>query len=478
MKEELEDDLYDTKLLPTDGDQSISTTEIAACAPVNSEFPSAKDAEITEKDGGWAWVVCGAAFCDLFVVLGMHYTVGVLYAALLDHFKESKAKTAWVGSIAQFSLFFFCYPGSLLSERYGCRRVVIVGGILTSIGLLLSSFATSLNQIYFTHGIIVGFGTSISYLPALVMVAYYFDKKRSFATGIATSGSNLGALGLAPLQQVIVDAFGWRNCYRFLSGLALVITVCGLLFKPLDEKKTGKDRLVKSTEITFEKSFKKKLLSFPRNNWFIIWAVASTIATFGYFIPHVHLVRVAEEMGSSHRDGSLLLSYIGIGSGVGKIIFGKISDIPRVDTIKLYNICMVLSGLSPLLAIYSAGYDMLVLYVVVLGLLDGCFIGLMSIVTFQCTDREKMSVAWGAVLMIMSFSMLVGAPAAGWFGETTGKYRNLFFLAGAPTICGAVVFSLIQCIKDPIIESQQKRALVIPTEEKEIIFVYDRLTVV
>ena len=74
---------------------------------------------------------------------------------------------------------------------------------------------------------------------------------------------------------------------------------------------------------------------------------------------------------------------------------------------------MVLSGLSPLLAIYSAGYDMLVLYVVVLGLLDGCFIGLMSIVTFECTDREKMSVAWGAVLMIMSFSMLVGAPAAG-----------------------------------------------------------------
>ena len=138
----------------------------------------------------------------------------------------------------------------------------------------------------------MGFGTSISYLPALVMVAYYFDKKRSFATGIATSGSNLGALGLAPLQQVIVDAFGWRNCYRFLSGLALVITVCGLLFKPLDEKKTGKDRLVKSSEIIFETSFKKKLLNFPRNNWFIIWAVGSTIATFGYFIPHVHLVSV------------------------------------------------------------------------------------------------------------------------------------------------------------------------------------------
>ena len=118
-------------------------------------------------------------------------------------------------------------------------------------------------------------------------------------------------------------------------------------------------------------------------------------------------------MGSSHRDGSLLLSYIAVGSGIGKIIFGKISDIPWVDTVRLYNFCMVLSGLSPLLAIYAEGYSMLVIYVVVLGLLDGCIIGLMTIVTFECTDRDKMSEAWGGVLMIQSFSMLVGAPAAG-----------------------------------------------------------------
>ena len=167
---------------------------------------------------------------------------------------------------------------------------MIAGGLITSAGLFLSSFANSLTQIYITHGVIVGFGTSISYLPALVMVAYYFDKKRSFATGIATSGSNLGALGLAPLQQVIVDAFGWRNCYRFLGGLALVISICGMLFKPLDEKKTCKNKLAKNPEIIEAESLKKKGLSFPRNNWFIIWAVASTIATFGYFIPHVHLV--------------------------------------------------------------------------------------------------------------------------------------------------------------------------------------------
>ena len=118
-----EDDLYDAKLLPPDRDPSTSITESIEC-PV-SEFPSAKDAENTEKDGGWAWVVCGAAFCDLFVVLGMHYTVGVLYAALLDHFKESKAKTG-------MSTYLVCFRGKRISTlicKCGSRRIVDYGKI-------------------------------------------------------------------------------------------------------------------------------------------------------------------------------------------------------------------------------------------------------------------------------------------------------------------------------------------------------------
>lgn len=157
------------------------------------------------------------------------------------------------------------------------------------------------------------------------------------------------------------------------------------------------------------RSFWKQGLSFRKN--------FSDVINHIKFLPGLFLVlfqvRYAEEMGSSHRDGSLLLSCISIGSGVGKIIFGQISDLPFIDTLRLYNFCMVLSGLSPLLAIFATGYRMLVVYVVVLGLLDGCIIGLMSIVTFECTDRDKMSEAWGGVLMIQSFSMLLGAPAAG-----------------------------------------------------------------
>lgn len=85
-----EDDLYDSKLLLYDVDLSILRLEIVDCELVNFEFFLVKDVEIIEKDVGWVWVVCGVVFCDLFVVLGMYYIVGVLYVVLLDYFKDLK----------------------------------------------------------------------------------------------------------------------------------------------------------------------------------------------------------------------------------------------------------------------------------------------------------------------------------------------------------------------------------------------------
>ena len=77
--------------------------------------------------------------------------------------------TAWVQSISQFMLFFFCSLSSILTERYGARSVTITGGILMSTGLLASSFVNRLDQLYPTYGIIFGFGTALAYLPTLVM---------------------------------------------------------------------------------------------------------------------------------------------------------------------------------------------------------------------------------------------------------------------------------------------------------------------
>lgn len=79
-----------------------------------------------------------------------------------------------------------------------------------------------------------GLGFGLIYLPAIVCVAQYFEKKRSFATGLAVCGSGFGTFILAPLTELLVHEFSWRGAMLILGGIILNIVVCGIIFRPLE----------------------------------------------------------------------------------------------------------------------------------------------------------------------------------------------------------------------------------------------------
>lgn len=72
------------------------------------------------------------------------------------------------------------------------------------------------------------------YLPAIVMVGFYFEKKRAFATGVAVCGSGIGAFVFAPLSQKLLSVYSWKGATWIMSGLVLNGVVMGALFRPLE----------------------------------------------------------------------------------------------------------------------------------------------------------------------------------------------------------------------------------------------------
>lgn len=70
-------------------------------------------------------------------------------------------------------------------------------------------------------------------------------------------------------------------------------------------------------------------------------------------------------------------------------------------------------GLASLLCPLASSYGALVVYVVVLGLLDGSYIGLMSIVTMDIVGLDNIGPAWGILFFCQSFFYLIGTPVAG-----------------------------------------------------------------
>jgi len=73
----------------------------------------------------------------------------------------------------------------------------------------------------------------MAYLPAIVAVSFYFEKRRSLATGIAVCGSGIGTFAFAPLTNALLHEYSWKGTVLILSAILLNCILCGMVFRPL-----------------------------------------------------------------------------------------------------------------------------------------------------------------------------------------------------------------------------------------------------
>lgn len=210
---------------------SISSSSSESSSSSSSDSSSSDVVNLAEAkppDGGYGWVIVFASFVVNLIADGITFSFGVIYIELLKYFGEGKAKTAWIGSLFMAIPLLSGPIASWLTDRFGCRKVTIVGSILAAICFVISSFTDSVEMLMLTFSA-AGFGLSLCYVAAVVIVAYYFDKKRSFATGLSVCGSGIGTFIFAPLTQYLIDEYGWRGTTLILAGMFLNMTVCGKL---------------------------------------------------------------------------------------------------------------------------------------------------------------------------------------------------------------------------------------------------------
>ncbi|XP_018011512.1 uncharacterized protein LOC108668771 isoform X2 [Hyalella azteca] len=216
-----------------------STTSVGSSASGTSE---ASELHRKAPDGGWGWVVVAASFFVHCIADGVTMSFGVLFIEFLDVFRESKSFTSWVGSLFMAIPLLAGPLASLLTDHFGCRKVTIVGSVIASVGFLLSAFSNSILVLLITLGLITGLGLAVCYVAAIVIVAFYFEKKRSLATGIAVAGSGIGTFIFAPFIQYLIENWGWRGSLIILAGVFLNMCVCGSLMRELPwiKKKASK----------------------------------------------------------------------------------------------------------------------------------------------------------------------------------------------------------------------------------------------
>ncbi|KAM3931735.1 monocarboxylate transporter 14 [Leptodactylus fuscus] len=187
-------------------------------------------------DGGWAWMVVLSSFLVHLLVMGSQMALGILNMEWLEEFNQSRGLTAWVSSLSMgITLIVGPFIG-LFINTCGCRKTAMIGGFLTSLGWVLSAFATNVHFLFITFGVTAGIGSGMVYLPAVVMVGQYFQKRRALAQGLSTTGTGFGTFLITVFLKYLCAEFGWRNAMIIQGAVTLNLCVCGALMRPLETR--------------------------------------------------------------------------------------------------------------------------------------------------------------------------------------------------------------------------------------------------
>ncbi|XP_055938722.1 monocarboxylate transporter 10-like isoform X1 [Argiope bruennichi] len=439
------------KSSPTRPDQLLGSAEENSL-----KLEPSRNRAFTPPDGGWGWVVCLASFWTNGTIFGVMNCFGVLYVKLKDKFAETHEEaafvTSWVGSVSIGMTFLLSPVASILTDRLGIRTTCFIGGLMATIGMLLSSFVTSLELLYLTYGVLLGSGASLAYTPSLVVLGHYFHRRLGFVNGLVTAGSSVFTMIMPLLLSHLLDTIELSATLQLLSLMMASLMLCAVTFRPLIVQH---QRISEQAEHSSEESLPKDScldLTIWRNRKYLLWVFAIPTALFGYFVPYVHLVQHVKDILPS-ANGEILVTCIGLTSGVGRIIFGKLADFPFINRIMLQQVAFLSIGILTMVLVVARHFVLLVIVCLFLGLFDGCFISLLGPIAFDVVGQKGASQAIGFLLGFCSIPLTVGPPVAGLLYDHMKNYNVAFLLAGVPPIVGSLLLCLIHRIRQAPEES-------------------------
>ncbi|RME63912.1 MAG: MFS transporter [Caldilineae bacterium] len=412
----------------------------------------------------YGWVIVFLSFILIGLIFGVRLSFGIFFDALTrsGEFGWGRGETAGVFSTTMVVFTLFGAPAGALLDRFGARRVYLLGiGIMAS-GLVMTSRMTSLGQFYFYYGVWTGLGITVLGLSIhAATISRWFERtgRRGLAIGLAFSGTGVGIFLLAPVLERIIALFGWRAAFLALAGLLLVLGVpLTLLFlrdRPEDIglAPNGVHGSLSSPSPSPKVEISGVRLTHRLWTWsdavrtplFWLMMLGGACSLFTLRMVTVHQVAHIVDNGASRLTAATALGGAGFVTASGFIIFGRISDtIGRARTFYIGSVAQILAILL-LLSLHPGGPTwLLFLYAIFWGVGEGSRSGLLTAMASDLFPGPALGAIVGSLGAFFGLGAATGSWLGGWVYDVTGAYRPAFVLAMVATLLATLSIALVQ----------------------------------
>jgi OFA family oxalate/formate antiporter-like MFS transporter len=400
------------------------------------------------EKGRWAFVIIGMI---INLCLGSIYSWSVFKAPLKAFLETSGPEVSASELQLPFMIFLaFFAVAMVLSggyiEKYGPRKVVIVGGVLTGLGWLLASMASSIMMMTVTYGIVGGIGVGIAYGVPVAMSGRWFPDRRGLAVGLTVLGFGFSAFFTANIANVLIASSGVMQTFR-IFGIAfiiiMVILATPLVFPPAGWKPAGwappapKPGAGASCELKRQQMLKEK-------SFYGLWLCYFIGCLAGLMAISIS-ADVAAEVGKD-AVAALLLGFSPVGffaifNGGGRPVFGTLTDKLTPRNAAIVSFLLIIFASLIMRQMQTAP-----VYILAFAILWGCLGGWLAIAPtstatfFGTGDYPR---CYGVVFLAYGAGALVGPLMAGWIKDATGSFIGVFPYIIALAVAGIVIAFLL-----------------------------------
>jgi MFS family permease len=398
----------------------------------------------------YGWVIVGCAFTILCIAYGVQFSFGVFMPYI-------SADTGWDrGALSlPYSVYVFVYSSlglisGRLTDRWGPRIVLSAGGCLLGSGIMLMSRVAMLWQVYFVLGLLAASGMSAAYVPCNATVVRWFTVKRGLALSITSSGASFGMFIFPPLTTALIVGLGWRRGYLFL-GLLAVCTIIGCAsFIVRDPEKIGlrpdggahelSMMPEGATDIADSQSI--SLAEARRTGTFWLLNLIFALTWIVVFMPMVHIVPFAVDMGISPFRAAMTISVIGFAGFGGRLAIGTLSD--RFGRVATLGVCLLLQALS--FAGFTICSGLMPLYVAaaVFGFSYGGVTALFPALVGDFFGRAEVGAIVGFIFALAGSPAAFGPLIAGYMYDAAHSYTAAFELSAGLNLIALLLLFLLK----------------------------------
>lgn len=377
----------------------------------------------------YAWIILlGVILIRGFAGGGINLTSGLFLSPVSNDIGVGIGTLSLYLSITSIVTVLWLPVAGKLVNKYDIRIIAILGAILQALSFVALGF---MNSVYGWYVLSIPFAMGSTLLVSLlgpILINRWFTKNQGLIMGVHMAFVGLFGAVLQPVTSSIISQKGWRAGYYIIGGVTFIVVIVSSLLllrnKPEDKNLSAfganspSEMKVKSNQVENTVGISEKT-AIRSVSFYLLVLFMVAITGVGVFVQHIPTY--GSLLGYSVKQTGNALAYSSIGTAIGSIAIGIISD--KIGSIKTSYIMSGIGILSILGFFFSSYSFFLFAFSTFLhGLVSSSIMVLAPILTIKFYGQKDYEKIFAKVSMGAPIASVLLIPLYGFVYDATKSY--------------------------------------------------------